>query len=217
MLEVLERGYLMGGYVWSAILGYLLGSLSPASVIAAAKKINLKECGTGNLDATNVSLVLGRKHGVLVMVIDMLKAFLSVRLARFLFPRLAVAGLVAGCSAVYEHVFPVYRKFRGGKGVAAFGGMILAFKPVLFLLLMAVGVIMAFVCDYGVALVYSATLLAPFFAGCLAESAAVFWVILAASLLVMYKHLEDFEKIKNGTQIRTRDYVKKICGRDAQD
>ena len=117
------------------VMGYSFGCINPAAALAVRKKKNLREIGTKNLGATNAAVAFGKKYGVLVMVIDILKSFISVKLARILFPQLYIAGLVAGGSAVMGHIFPVQMKFKGGKGLAAFGGLILAFDPMMFLML----------------------------------------------------------------------------------
>lgn len=130
-------------------LGYLLGSISPASLVAKVKKINLKETGTGNLGATNTAFVIGKTAGIFVMFIDILKSFFSARIAKYLFPQLAAAGLIACIGAILGHCFPVLHHFQGGKGLAAFGGMVLAYKPVFFLQIVIPGVILMLITDSG--------------------------------------------------------------------
>lgn len=150
-------------YAISIIIGYLLGSISPAALIAKIKKTNLRKTGTKNLGATNTTLVLGKKFGAIVMIFDIAKGAVSVIIAKLLFREIAMlAGLLAGSAAVVGHMFPFYLKFRGGKGLAAYGGMILAFDPLTFLLLLIIGLICAFVLNYGIALTASAAVLFPF-------------------------------------------------------
>lgn len=138
--------------VVSLLIGYLLGMLSPAALFAKRKKVNLRKCGTGNLGATNTTMVLGKKYGALVMILDIGKAFLACKLAELLFPELAVADLLAGAASVVGHIFPFYMKFKGGKGLAAFGGMILAYNPWILLGLLAVGIVLIFIFNYGIAI-----------------------------------------------------------------
>lgn len=95
------------------IMGYLIGTLSPAALFAKLKNANLRENGTGNLGATNALLVMGRVYGVLVMVLDILKAFIAFRLAAKLFPAIKVAGMIAGLAAIIGHIFPFYMNFKG--------------------------------------------------------------------------------------------------------
>lgn len=192
----------------SILLGYLLGSISPAAAIGAVKKINLREQGTKNLGATNVTVTLGFAHGILVMVIDMLKAFLSVKIGKLLFLHVAAAGLLAGCSCVVGHIFPVFLRFRGGKGLAAFGGMILALDYVLFLILLSVGIVMVLITDYAISMTFSAVSLAPYVTLLRLHSGMAFAFVLAASGLVLYKHRENIIRVKNGTEMKMSTYLR---------
>ena len=194
--------------VISVLIGYLLGGLNPAALIAAVKKINLREHGTKNLGATNVTLTVGKRYGIAVMIFDITKAFASVKLAKLIFPSAAVAGLLAGCGAVVGHIYPVYLRFKGGKGLAAFGGMILALDPVLFLILLTIGLVMILITDYSVSMAFSAASLAPFLTGLRFHSIAVFLIVLIASGLIIYKHWENIGKIRAGTEMKTRDFLR---------
>ena len=111
--------------IWSIGLGYLIGCLSPAAWVSKKKHVDLTQEGTKNLGATNTAIVLGKKAGIFVMVFDIFKSFLSYRLARYLFPRLAIAGILACIGAILGHCFPITMGFRGGKGLAAFGGLMM--------------------------------------------------------------------------------------------
>lgn len=200
--------------VISILLGYLLGTLNPAAAIGAIKKINLREYGTKNLGATNVTLTLGFTHGIVVMLIDMLKAFASVKAAKLLFPHLTAAGLLAGCGCVLGHIFPVFLRFKGGKGLAAFGGMVLALDHVLFLILLGVGFVMVLITDYAVSLTFSAVSLAPYLMLLRQRSFATFTIVMVASGIVLYKHWENALKIKNGTEMRVSAYLKEHKKKD---
>ena len=194
--------------VLSMMIDYLFGLLNPAALISKIKTKNLKENGTGNLGATNTMLVFGKKYGAVVMIIDILKAFVSVRLVKLLFPNLAIAGLMAGCCTVIAHIFPVHLKFKGVKGLASFGGMVLAYDPGLFLVLVALGVVLIFITNYAVALPISATVLAPFLAGIRAQSLSVFGLLFVVCALIIYKHGDNFVRIREGSEIKVRDFLK---------
>lgn len=111
--------------VLSIALGYFAGSLSPSSLVGRLKKTDVRKSGTGNLGATNTMLVLGWGAGIFVMLFDLMKSFLSGKLAQYLFPGLSVAGMLACIGAMIGHCFPVFHRFRGGKGLAAFGGLVI--------------------------------------------------------------------------------------------
>ena len=118
------------------ILAYLIGSI-PTSVWVSQYffGIDIREYGSGNAGATNVYRVLGPKWGTTVMIIDMLKGILAVKLA-LLLPQYAGHDtrflnlqIVLGLGAVIGHVFPIWADFRGGKGVATLFGLVLGISP----------------------------------------------------------------------------------------
>jgi len=110
-----------------ACLGaYLIGSIPFGYLIAKAQGINIRELGSGNIGATNITRSLGWKSGVLVGVLDFVKSFLPVVFAKSLFDQNALVLLVS-IMPVLGHIFPVWLKFKGGKGVATIFGIMGAF------------------------------------------------------------------------------------------
>ncbi len=118
------------------IVAYLLGSI-PTSVWVSKHffNIDIRDYGSGNAGATNSYRVMGAKWGTFVMIVDMLKAIVAVKLAFFL-PEAQVNDvylvnmqLGLGLAAVLGHIFPVWADFRGGKGVATLFGMVLGIQP----------------------------------------------------------------------------------------
>ncbi len=132
----MDRGALV---VFTAVLAFLIGSVNPAALLARALGGDLRASGSGNPGATNAGRVLGRKWGVLVLVLDVLKAYLPTLLALRLLG--LVPALVAGLAVVLGHVFSPFLGGRGGKGVACAFGAILAVEP--WVGLGAVGVFLA--------------------------------------------------------------------------
>lgn len=115
-------------------VAYLLGTFPSAVLVARARGIDITASGSGNPGASNVGRLLGRKLGIFVFVLDGLKGALSV-LAGFLAFEYAGALMLA-CAAVVGHVFPITRRFKGGKGVATAGGAMLALYPLVSLALL---------------------------------------------------------------------------------
>ena len=118
------------------IVAYLIGSIPTAFWISKFFfDIDIREYGSGNSGATNTYRVLGAKWGTIVMIIDMLKAIIAVKLAFFLpyvFENdiyLVNMQLGLGLAAVLGHIFPIWAEFRGGKGVATLFGMVLGIQP----------------------------------------------------------------------------------------
>lgn len=191
----------------TATMGYLLGSLSPAALISKIKKTNLREHGTGNLGASNTLLVFGKALGVLVMLFDIGKAYLASKIAKWLFPKLVAAGLIAGFFAIVGHNFPFYLHFKGGKGLAAFGGMVLAYEPWFFLALLTLGLILMIICNYSVVMPMSAAVLFPILVYSHSGSTPEALVAAAGSLLIIIMHFSNIEKAKNHTDIPIRDFI----------
>jgi len=200
----------------SLVIGYFIGCIHPAKLVAKRHDVNLKESGTGNLGATNTALVLGRKAGYFVLFFDMLKSFFSYKLAKILFPQLATAGIIACIGVILGHAFPVFLHFQGGKGLAAFGGLVLAHDPLLFVILLTLGIIMAFLLNYGVYLAVTATVLFPFLSYFRSGSPAILWSAASASGLVLALHGGNLRRAITGEDpIHTRDGLKKIFGKRA--
>lgn len=118
------------------VLAYMIGSVPTAVWISKYFfNLDIREYGSGNAGATNTFRVLGSTWGTIVMIMDMLKAIIAVKLA-FLLPLssendlyLVNLQLGLGLSAVLGHVFPLWAEFRGGKGVASLFGMVLGIQP----------------------------------------------------------------------------------------
>ena len=113
------------------IIGYLLGAISFAVIIARSQGVDIFKEGSGNPGATNVKRILGKKWGHAVFTLDALKGFTATVLPLMVYgdDRLAIIGLIA---AILGHSFSVFLKFRGGKGVATtIGGLLVLMCPVL--------------------------------------------------------------------------------------
>ena len=127
------------------ILAYLMGSFSSAVWIGKwFYNTDVREHGSGNAGATNTIRVLGTKAGIIVMVLDIVKAWGAVMLAHLFAidtwteAQLVDYKIVVGSLAVLGHVFPVFTGFKGGKGVASLVGVIIAlYSPYIFLLVLA--------------------------------------------------------------------------------
>ena len=110
------------------ILSYLIGSIPTGFILGKAAGVDVRTAGSGNIGATNVARVMGKGSGVLTLIADVAKGLLPALAARQMaFSDTAVA--VVGAAAFLGHLFPVFLKFRGGKGVATACGVLLALAP----------------------------------------------------------------------------------------
>ena len=200
--------------IMSLGLGYLAGCINPAAWISQKKHVNLKEEGTGNLGATNTAYVMGKKAGYFVLFFDVLKSYFSFKIAEWLFPKLLIAGILASIGCILGHCFPVTMHFQGGKGLAAFGGLILAYKPWIFLTIITVGITLMFVCNTGVIAPFMGCVLFPvltYVSGCdILELLAVS----AASAIIFATHLSNFRMARRREDVvNTQDFMKKVFGK----
>lgn len=200
--------------IMSLGLGYLVGCINPAAWIAKMKHVNLKEEGTGNLGATNTAYVLGKNAGYFVLFFDILKSYLSFKVAKWLFPKLLIAGILASIGCILGHCFPVTMHFQGGKGLAAFGGLILAYKPWMFFTIITVGITLMFVCNTGVIAPFMGCILFPvftYFSGC---DTMELLAVTAASAIIFSTHLSNFKMAhRREDVVNTRDFMKKVFGK----
>ena len=195
--------------VYCVLLGYLMGAFSPSALVSAWKKKDIRKYGTKNLGTINTVMNFGKGWGVFVMVIDITKALAAVKLAKLLFPQLLYADLIAGLSAVLGHIYPFYLNFKGGKGLAPFAGVVMAYDPLSFLILFIVCVSLMFAVNYSFALPISATALFPVFQGLRTCDPIVFLLTLTVSAFVFAKHFSNIGKAMRGEDIKVRDFLKK--------
>lgn len=114
--------------IFIIIISYLLGSIPFGVLISRQKGIDLQRTGSGNIGATNVLRTAGKGAAVLTLIGDMMKGSLSIFLAKKFLnePWIALSGI----AVMLGHIFPLFLKFRGGKGVATAFGTILIYSPV---------------------------------------------------------------------------------------
>lgn len=113
------------------ILAYLLGSIPFGLLIAKSKGIDIREHGSGNIGATNVFRVVGKKFGITCFVLDFGKGFCGAFVLPIAFglQDTPYTGLIAGALTIAGHNWPVFLKFKGGKGIATSGGVLAAVAP----------------------------------------------------------------------------------------
>ncbi len=111
-------------------VAYLSGSVPFGLLVARARGVDVRQVGSGNIGATNVTRALGKRTGALVLFLDALKGFLPVLGAGLLWPERPELAAGTGLAAILGHVFPIWLKLRGGKGVATGLGVFLALAPI---------------------------------------------------------------------------------------
>lgn len=188
------------GIIFVIIFSYLVGSLNISYFLSKLKGYDIREHGSGNAGASNVVIMMGKKAGLIVALIDIFKAFLVCTIAMRLFPDKVYIGPVAGVSAILGHIFPFYMRFRGGKGLASLGGTILALDPKMFVVLLTVAIVLAVVTNYICVVPMSISIVFAIAYGLTRRSLASFLILMVAAVIINLKHVENLKRIKAGTE-----------------
>ena len=196
------------GYILAVVLGYFLGCSHMAFYIGKLKHHDIRSAGSGNLGASNVTVQLGWRAGVLTAVHDILKAFLAVYLAKLLFPELPYVGAAAGVASVLGHIFPFYLKFRGGKGLASYFGMTLALNWKLALIVVAVVLLATIITDFISVGALSTIVVVPVYMGITTHSAVLVAILLVGTAVMFCKHWENIVRIAKKEEIGLRSTLR---------
>ncbi len=180
----------MTPYMFLAI-SYLVGALPIAYFVGRLRGVDLRSEGSGNLGGTNVYRVIGLKPAVAVLTIDLLKGFLPVWFLPQWDGRAGAWELAYGLAAIAGHVWPVYTRFRGGKGVATAAGTLFALAPVAALIALFVWAGTLLLTRLAsLASLIAATLVAPLARAAAAPSHTVLYALLLAAI-VWWTHRDN--------------------------
>ena len=202
----------------SLVPAYLLGAVPFGLIIAKSRGVDLRNSGSKNIGATNVFRCVGAKWGILAFLLDMLKGFAGVYCA--LLPltwgaeipadRLLLLRVLCGTAAMLGHIFPIYLRFKGGKGVATALGLLFGVAPlaggigfagwaIIFLLSRYVSLASCLA-----AVIVAATIWSPLYpyAGCCASPIWFRVLITILAALAILKHRQNIVRLLNGTENR---------------
>ncbi len=183
-------------------VAYLLGSLSSGLLLARLHGgIDLRQQGSGNIGATNVARVLGRSAGVLTLLGDSAKGLVAVLLASGLGSGVLVTA-AAALMAVLGHMFPLYYRFRGGKGVATAAGVFVPTLPLPLLGGLVVWLVVVVRWRYVSLGSLLAAVVVPLLAALLAYPFPLVLVAVVVALLVLYKHRGNIRRLRRGTEAK---------------
>ena len=196
------------------VLAYLIGSIPTAVWVSKwVYGIDIREHGSGNAGATNAFRILGTKAGSAVMLIDMFKGFLAVKLAWICWNYHAIhfipsgeqfmnLEIFLGLSAVVGHIFPIWADFRGGKGIATLFGMILSIQPLVAVSLIVVFVCMLFLTRYVSLSSITASIAFPVLIVFIfnADELSYRLFAIATAFLVVLTHHKNISRLLNGNE-----------------
>jgi acyl phosphate:glycerol-3-phosphate acyltransferase len=183
------------------IFSYLLGSIPSGFIIGKFSGLDVRTVGSGNIGATNVARVIGKGRGLLTLAADTAKGFIPVFIALQMAFSDAVVALI-GAAVFLGHLYPVFLKFKGGKGVATGFGVLLALAPAATLILVGVfgGVFLA---SRIVSLSsMTAAIAAPLTLWLFNYSPAAVVMTIFLAIMIAVRHRANIQRLLNGTEPR---------------
>ncbi|AMO85484.1 glycerol-3-phosphate 1-O-acyltransferase PlsY [Solibacillus sp. FSL W7-1472] len=193
------------------ICAYLIGSIPSALWIGKIfYKTDIRQQGSGNLGTTNTFRVLGKKPGIAVLLIDILKGTAAVLLPLLpFFADSTVHPLFLGVIAAAGHMFPIFASFRGGKAVATSGGVILGYNLPLFLILIIVFVIalkLTKMVSLSSMIVSAVAVIYVIVHWMLTGEYALLILVVVLAGFIFYRHRENIKRIKAGTEPKIKGF-----------
>ena len=202
-------------FITLLILSYLTGSI-PTSIIVSriAKNIDIRDHGSGNAGATNVYRILGWKYALIVLLLDIFKAWLPTAIyATTIFQYISILDIgfmqiLCGSFAVIGHTYPIFARFKGGKGVGSLIGVLLALFPIAFPLCLIVAIAIIVTTGYvSLGSIFAAISLPIFILilpvlGIISPNLSLVVFSLLVPWFVIYTHRSNISRIRNGTENR---------------
>jgi len=185
--------------IW--IISYVLGSVPFGMLFASTQGIDLRKYGSGNIGATNVARILGKTLGSLTLLADTLKGWLAMSLASWVLnDTAAIAG--AGLMVFLGHLFSIFLKFKGGKGVATGFGIHIYVMPGATFLAVGIFAFTLWISKYVSLSSIVATIALPVFGIFLKVPLPYLHVSLLIAMLIVFKHQSNIRRIINKTESR---------------
>jgi glycerol-3-phosphate acyltransferase PlsY len=180
-------------------ISYFLGSLPYGYILVKAfYGVDIRTIGSKNIGTTNVLRAGYKGLALCTLLLDSFKGAIAILLTRYYFDLPETYVAIAGLVAIVGHMYPVWLKFKGGKGVATFFGTVLAFDPLVFLICGAVWLFVAITTRYSSLSAILAVIVFPI--SCYFLDEPLFYVSIVISVLIIYKHRENIKRLVQGVE-----------------
>jgi len=192
------------------LIGYVFGIIQPAYFLSkVVGKMDIREHGSGNAGASNITAIMGWKYGFIVGLVDILKGIFAVLVVKWIYPYSPDLVYLSGIMAIIGHIFPFYMKFRGGKGVATLVGMMFGLNwklGILFALLVALPALLT---DYIVIGSFTSFIALPIVTFILGYPMIFTLVSVCLTILCFYLHRANIQRIINKEELKISAVIKK--------
>ncbi len=190
--------------LWCLLLGYLLGSINPSYLIGLIKGFDIRKKGSGNAGASNALIVMGKWVAIFSAAFDIAKAWFSYWFAESFLEITVldynISGAIAGAACIIGHILPAVMKFKGGKGLACLGGVVLAFDTKVFLVMLMIELVLVFIVDYICIVPMTAAIIFPSIFTALTKNWIGGLILLIPGILMFLKHIENIKRIRKGQE-----------------
>ena len=195
------------------IISYLIGSIPTGLLLSRATGIDIRKSGSGNIGATNVTRLLGKKLGVLTLVGDVLKAVIPMLAAHWYFLRAGItvkphevdfAVSLCGGAAFLGHMYSLYLKFRGGKGVATALGVFVVLEPLATLISLFLFIAVVYFSGYVAVGSLLVSALMTLWIWLLKGSPNHVFLAFFIGVLIWLKHADNIRRLFEGTETKWR-------------
>lgn len=183
------------------LIGYFIGALSPSYFVGLMNGYDIRKKGSGNAGASNVIILKGKAVGAVCALLDIAKACLALWITGKLFPEFRYAFPITGTSCILGHIFPFYMKFRGGKGLACLGGVVLMTDVRLFLVMISIELVVVLIVNYLCVVPMSASVAYALIYGAMNQDIAAAGIFMIAAVVMLFKHRDNLQRIKSGTEV----------------
>jgi len=199
--------------IFIAVVGYFVGSIPFGYIAGRLAGVDIRKVGSGNVGATNVVRTLGRRLGYPVFLLDFLKGVAGVEMSILVFNHSStqasreLCGIVGGACCVAGHLFPIWLGFKGGKGVAASGGVIFGLMPFVASIMAFVWIVVFETTRYVSLASVAAAIAMPIATGAMfhfgkLHAPVLFYFSLCLAAVVIARHRSNFSRLLSGTEQR---------------
>jgi len=192
------------------LIGYAFGCIQSAYLISKmVGKMDIREHGSGNAGASNITAIMGWKYGFIVASVDVLKGILAVLVVKWIYPNNPDLAYLSGMMAIIGHIFPFYMKFRGGKGVATLVGMMFGLNWKLGTFFLLLVVVPALLADYIVIGSFTTFTTLPIVTYILGYPIIFTLMSVCLTVLVFYLHRGNIQRIINKEELKISTVIKR--------
>ncbi len=194
------------------LISYLVGNINPSYIFGLIKGVDIRRQGSGNAGASNATVLFGKWIGIFSALFDIAKSYLVMLIFPLIFKDVPFIAECAGVAAIIGHIFPMLMNFKGGKGLASLGGLLLAMDARLFLILLAAEIVLLLLVNFICIVPITASILIPILYGALgSDGLGWLWnadggwwgaaIISIASLVMLWRHRENVVRIAKGKEM----------------